>query len=141
MKSSGGNWFAGDVWSPSRSRTVWLNWLCVRRRRSDLRSGVASAGSLLFAIFQRPGQLDAGKLRQPFDPRLEDRFILAARLDSLAAGMRNAVRGLVQQQRSCPGCSRSISVTSDRPNASIFSGGASGSGKCRRVGDATPSGL
>ena len=33
-KSSAGNWSAGCVWSPSRSRRVWLYWLCVRRRRT-----------------------------------------------------------------------------------------------------------
>ncbi|MBM3794928.1 MAG: hypothetical protein FJW31_12860 [Acidobacteria bacterium] len=39
------------------------------------------------------------------------------------------------------GLSRSTNTTSERPNASTRSGAAPGSGKWRRVGDATPSGL
>ena len=55
------------VWSPSRSRTVWLYWLCVRRRRSVRGSGLPDAGSLFLAIFQRPGQFDARKAASVFE--------------------------------------------------------------------------
>ena len=99
MKSSGGNCIAGAVWSPSKSRTVWLYWLWVKRR-SSASCDCAAARAFQLPIFQGGRQLDAGNLRQLRDPRLQDRFFRAARLNPLAAGMRNARSRLLQQKRS-----------------------------------------
>ena len=65
----------------------------------------------------------------------------AAGLDALAARVRQSGWWACAIEARIRAVSGRPESTRDRPNASIRSGAASGSGKCRRVADATPSGL
>ena len=122
MKSSGGNWLAGAVWSPSRSRTVWLYWLCVSRRSSGswtiapapwlppsrYRSAAASSSpescaSLSIQAFSIASSGLPGLMRSP--PACGD-----------------ALRRLLQQQRRFRDARGPPASTSELPNASIFVG-------------------
>ena len=99
-KSSGGNWFAGEVWSPSRSRTVWLYWLWVSRRRSGCGSALARRRRLPLRDISAPAPVPTPEsLRQLCDPRLEDRFVRLPGLIRSPPACGDAVGRLVQQQR------------------------------------------
>ena len=75
------------VWSPSRSRTVWLNWLCVKPPQSAARSVLPRPAASSSRYFLACAIVGAGELRQLGNPRLQRGFVCAARLDALTAAM------------------------------------------------------
>ena len=101
-KSSGGNWLAGKLLSPSRSRTVWLYWLLVRRRKPTVvrsRGVLTGRANLLRDTAMPPPASSPLEQHQTVDPRPQRRLLRTARLDALSPGMRYACGRLAQQQR------------------------------------------
>ena len=88
-KSSAGNLVAGRDSSPSKSRTVLLYWLCVRRRVICGPLEWRLAG-LRCRIVMR-GQIGG--------PGLQNFFVVASLADALSAGMGDPVGRLLQEQR------------------------------------------
>ena len=100
-KSSGGNWLAGRLRSPRRSRTVLLYWLCVRRRRTICGRVALPPAASSSRYRRRFRQILALELRETVDPGAQGGFFRRSGQNSLTAGMRNAIRRLSEKKRIC----------------------------------------
>ena len=134
MKSSFGKLSAGRLWSPSRSRTVLLYWLCVSRR-SDQRLAAVPVVRALGSSASR--ELLVRKSDQIVDPARSKRPPFAARRKALAAGVRDAIGGLQKQQRFFRIRAVNESTESEAEGGDLL-GFRVVLGNCRRVAAATP---